>query len=126
MKEFLIPPIPMYTSLSGTYNHRTTYYHLPILNKPPYQYHKTFLLYSYLEISNWRTTHVRVSDSGYPTWYSFEKISNEIPFVHSFTLFLTILNFELQVRNHDCDPDSYQDNLVTFILKCNSNTYLSQ
>ena len=41
--------------------------------------------------------YVRVSDSGPPTQYYFEKILNDITCVNSFYLFLPTLNFELQI-----------------------------
>ena len=67
----------------------------------------------------------RVSDSVFPTRDYFEKTPNEIPCVNIFPLFLPTLNFELQARNHQYAQNSQQDNLITFILTCNSNTSLS-
>ena len=37
----------------------------------------------------------RVSYSGFPTQDSFERISNEIPFLNSFPLFIPTVSFEL-------------------------------
>ena len=48
---------------------------------------------------------VKMSYSESPTLDSFEKISNETPFVNIFMIFLTTLNFELQILNHHCDPN---------------------
>ena len=42
---------------------------------------------------------------------------------HSFLLFLYTLNFELQVQNHHCAKNIFQDNLITFILTCNSRYF---
>ena len=64
------------------------------------------------------------SYSGFPIQDSFEQISNEIPCVDSFALFLPDLSFELQIKNHYCSPNSHQDNVITFTLMCNHNTSL--
>ena len=58
---------------------------------------------------------VRVSYSGLPMRYYFEKTLNDIPCVNSFPLFSPILNLELKIRNHHCAPNSYQDDLIIFI-----------
>ena len=65
----------------------------------------------------WRN--VMVSYSGLPTQYYYEKISNEIPCVNSFLIFIITLNFEMQIRNRHCAPSSQQDNIRTFILAWN-------
>ena len=44
----------------------------------------------------------RVSYSGLPTRYSVDIISNDIPFVNSFPLFIPTLSFKLQIRNQQC------------------------
>ena len=68
---------------------------------------------------------VREFNSGFPTWYSFEKILNEIPCVNSILLFLLNIDFEYQIQNCHCSQNSYQDNLLPFVLAWNSNTSLS-
>ena len=40
---------------------------------------------------------VKVSDSGFPTRYSFDNILNQIPCVNSFKPFLPTINFEISV-----------------------------
>ena len=56
-----------------------------------------------------------VSDSKPPTRHSYEKTSNDIPWVNIYPLFLPAINCEFQFPNHHCDPNSYQDNLITNI-----------
>ena len=91
--------------------------HRPILTPCQYSCGRSDLLASIVKI-------FRVSNSGFPTQYSFDQISNEIPCVNIFLQFLTTLDFELQIRNHHCTPNSQQDNIITFILTFNINTFL--
>ena len=69
---------------------------------------------------------VRVSDSISPMRDSLENSLNEIPFVNSLPLFLPTINLEFQILNYHCALNSQQDNIITFILTCNSNAFLSQ
>ena len=69
--------------------------------------------------------HVKVSNLGPPTGYSFEKIPNKIPCVNNFPLFLTPLNFELQLKNYHCASNSHHDNLMNFILTWNRKSYIT-
>ena len=61
----------------------------------------------YLQVStDWRIQgSVRVSDSGFPTLYSFDHIYNDITYVNISPLFLTTLNLELQIKNQHCEPN---------------------
>ena len=73
------------------------------------------LLYIYVRISYSRST-IR---------YSLEKTPDDIFCVNSFSLFFPTLIFELKIKNHHCDPNSHQNNLITFISILNINTSLT-
>ena len=67
---------------------------------------------------------VRVSDSGLQIQYSFDQVSNYIPCVKSFPLFITTINIKMQIRNHQCAQNIQKDHLIIFISTWNSNTSL--
>ena len=67
---------------------------------------------------------VRVYYSEFPTRNTFERISNNIPFVNSLMLFIPTLSLQSQIRNHRCAPNRQQQNLISSISTCNTNTFL--
>ena len=68
---------------------------------------------------------ITVYNLSFPMQDYFEKILDAIPCVKSFTLFITTINLELKIKNQHCKKNRQEDNLITFILTWNINTYLS-
>ena len=87
----------------------------------------SYLPLCYLQVlPNWRRWgSVMVSKIGPPTRYSFDNISNNIPYVNSLPIFIPNLNFKFKIPNKHDSPNRYQGILITLILTWNSNTSLS-
>ena len=106
----------LYLILSRDIKYYTSYFilrsNIPMLSHNRFKFlHKNSWVASYLfprsvkVLPNWkRPGVVKVSDSLFSMWDSFEHILDDIPCVNSLLKFISDLNFELKITNHHCAP----------------------